>query len=164
MKGFKQGAQTHPGLTEAGEAMGFAKGGQVKKNPESPEFRMKTEKTGNPSDHGNMPKTEGDSEQEKEAGGREKVRPGYAEGGKVTDGYKKCNMGGKVCYKKGGKVYMLKGGKMVAAGARAATRAAKGATKAVKAGRRARNRVTGAKKSQGEEVTPVGRGSKNISK
>lgn len=141
MKGFKTGAQTG-GLSEAGEAMGFMKGGQVKKNPESPQFRMKTEKTGNKSDHGNMPKTEGDNEQMKEAGGRGKVRPGYMKGGHVADGYRKVMQGGAVHYMKGGKAYVMKGGKMVGKA----------------------NKVATNTKGQGEAVKPAGRGATSVSK
>jgi hypothetical protein len=67
MKGFKQGAQCGTGVASHGEAMGFKKGGRVKVK-----------------DTGNMPaKPDGDSQQEKEAGGRPKVRPGYKKGGKA---------------------------------------------------------------------------------
>lgn len=169
MKGFKQGAQTHPGLAEAGEAMGFARGGQVKKTPASKDFQMTT-KQADTMDHGNMPKTEGDSEQEKEAGGRERVRPGYAEGGKVTDGYTKCNMGGKVCYKKGGKVYMLKGGKMTpyrtndpGGGKAAMKNRGKGVVKKARGGKVHKTHGM-PDRSQGEGVKASGRGSKNVGK
>lgn len=56
---------TFDDLYKEGEKMGFAKGGRVK-------------------DTGNMPaKKDGDSAQEKEAGGRGKLRPGYKHGGKM---------------------------------------------------------------------------------
>lgn len=96
MKGFKTGAQTGAGVESHGRAMGFMKGGPVKVK-----------------DTGNMPaKPQGDSEQEKEAGGRPKVRPGYMKGGAVKGYTKKMMEGGKVGYMKGGKAYMMKGGKM----------------------------------------------------
>jgi len=176
MKGFKQGAQTHPGLAEAGAAMGFAKGGQVKKDVSS-NFKMTT-KQADTMDHGNMPATEGDSEQEKEAGGRKRVRPGYKEGGKV-EGYTRCNMGGKVCYKKGGKVYMMKGGKMVpysthkradnyrtgdpGGGKAAKKNAGKGVVKKARGGRIHKTHGM-PDRSQGEGVKASGRGSKNVGK
>lgn len=82
MEGFKKGAQTG-GLESHGKAMGFKKGGYVASNT-SGEFVMKTKKQAT-MDHGNMPaKKDGDSEQEKEAGGRAKVRPGYRKGGKAV--------------------------------------------------------------------------------
>lgn len=109
MKGFKQGAQVGKGVMEHGEVMGFARGGQVKKDV-SGDFVMKTKKMDS-MDDGNMPKTEGDSEQEKEAGGRAKVRPGYKEGGQVK-GYRRCMKGGKMHYMKGGVAHVMKGGKM----------------------------------------------------
>jgi len=56
----------HDELYSEGAKLGFAKGGRVK-------------------DTGNMPaKKDGDSAQEKEAGGRGKLRPGYGKGGKAT--------------------------------------------------------------------------------
>ena len=75
---------TFDDLYAEGEKMGFAKGGRVK-------------------DTGNMPaKKDGDSAQEKEAGGRGKLRPGYEKGG----------------YQKGGKPRSAKKGasKMAAKG------------------------------------------------
>lgn len=73
---------TFDDLYAAGEKMGFAKGGRVK-------------------DTGNMPaKKDGDSQQEKEAGGRGKLRPGYKKGG----------------YKKGGKKAKTGKQKMAAKG------------------------------------------------
>lgn len=156
MKGFKHGAQTGAGVESHGRAMGFKKGGQVKA---SKDFLMKTEKTGNPADHGNMPKTEGDSEQEKEAGGRSKVRPGYKKGGYVA-----CRRGGMQCYKKGGKYYMQKGGKMVPYVEKSVGGAvAKGAKKMSRAATAAHKRH-GAKAGEGESVKPAGRGAKNIGK
>lgn len=91
---FKQGGH-FDSLYESGKKMGFAKGGAVK-------------------DTGNMPaKADGDSQQEKEAGGRAKTRPGYKAGGKK----RKMKRGGKTKdgYKKGGLAHAskaAKGGKM----------------------------------------------------
>ena len=53
----------HDKLYDAGAKMGFARGGQVK-------------------DTGLMPASKGDSQQEIEAGGRKKLKPGYKKGGK----------------------------------------------------------------------------------
>ncbi len=65
----------HDKLYEAGEKMGFARGGQVK-------------------DTGLMPASKGDSQQDIEAGGRKKLKPGYKHGGKskmAAKGVKKLN-------------------------------------------------------------------------
>jgi len=113
MKGFRQGAQVGEGVTSHGEAMGFAKGGHVK---QSPQFLMKTKKTGNKSDHGVQPaKPDGDNEMDKEAGGTGRLKPGYKRGGKV-DGYRKVMKGGQARYMKGGVAHVMKGGKMHKAG------------------------------------------------
>ena len=62
----------------------YAKGGAVK---QSPQFKMKTEKQ-NTMDTGVQPAREGRSQQEIEAGGTKRLRPGFARGGKV---YSKIN-------------------------------------------------------------------------
>ena len=80
MEGFKKGAQCGAGVVSQGEAMGFAKGGHVKS---SPQFLMKTKKTGNPADKGVQPAKKGDNEMEKEAGGTPKLKPGYKKGGRA---------------------------------------------------------------------------------
>lgn len=54
----------HDDLYKEGAKLGFAKGGQVK-------------------DTGNMPASKGDSQQEIEAGGHGKLKPGYKKGGKM---------------------------------------------------------------------------------
>ena len=111
MKDFKKGAQCGEGVVSQGEAMGFAKGGYVKS---SPQFLMKTKKTGNPADKGVQPAKKGDNEMEKEAGGTPKLKPGYKKGGKV-DEYRKVMKGGEVRYMKGGVAHVMKGGKMLKA-------------------------------------------------
>ena len=64
----------HDDLYKEGAKLGFAKGGQVK-------------------DTGNMPATKGDSQQEIEAGGRGKLRPGYKKGGKTEKAQYKAKKG-----------------------------------------------------------------------
>ncbi len=74
MKGFKTGAQTGAGVASHGEAMGFKRGGQVKQTTPLPV-----------KDRALMPATKkGDSAQEKAAGGRGKLKPGYKHGGTVA--------------------------------------------------------------------------------
>lgn len=102
MGDFKTGGH-FDSLYEAGEKMGFARGGAVK-------------------DTGNMPATKGDSQQEIEAGGRAKVRPGYKHGGKKKKAMKGGHMESKApqkmpknVKKRGGSAHASKyahGGKM----------------------------------------------------
>jgi len=118
--------------------MGFMKGGQVK-------------------DTGLMPASKGVTDQDKEAGGHGKLKPGYKKEGKVTDGYRKVMKGGKMCYMKGGKTYMMKGGKMhpYMGGGRVSPSSK---------GNERRNSVNENTRGEGESVKAVGRGKKNISK
>jgi len=65
-------------LYSDGERLGFKKGGAVKKTGQG---TMKTSKQ-NSMDHGNQPAKKGTSQQEIEAGGTPKLRPGYKKGGR----------------------------------------------------------------------------------
>ncbi len=81
MEGFKQGAQTGPGLVEHGQRMGFKVGGHVKA---SPDFVMKTEKQAT-MDNANLPRRAKDApdERTKEMGDQSPVEPGFKKGGKA---------------------------------------------------------------------------------
>jgi hypothetical protein len=103
MEGFKKGAQPGVGVESHGEAMGFAKGGQVNT---SGEFVMKTSKQ-DAMDHGVQPARKGRNQAEIEAGGTKRMLAGFKKGG-----YVEMKKGGKTYYEKGGKKYMMKGGKM----------------------------------------------------
>lgn len=70
-----------------GQRLGFKTGGHVKP-PASADMHMRTEKQQS-NDHGLMPASEGTSEEEKEAGGTPKLRPGYKKGGKAKKMTKK---------------------------------------------------------------------------
>lgn len=81
MKGFKKMGELLGDQYASGSRMGFAKGGQVK---QSPQFKQKTEKQDS-MDHGVQPaKPDGDSQQQKEAGGTKRLKPGYRKGGKAV--------------------------------------------------------------------------------
>jgi len=80
----------HDKLYAAGEKMGFARGGQVK-------------------DTGLMPAAKGDSQQEIEAGGHGKLKPGYKRGGKPC--LKPAKGKGKMAAKGVAKINALKKGK-----------------------------------------------------
>ncbi|HUW45971.1 MAG TPA: hypothetical protein VMW50_09285 [Dehalococcoidia bacterium] len=75
---MRDGRDMHSKLYDDGMTMGFKRGGQVKKMgmPESrgPQATM---------DHGVQPAKKGDNEQQQEAGGTKRLKPGYKKGGGV---------------------------------------------------------------------------------
>ena len=102
MKGYSQGGEHFNKMYEAGDKMGFATGGKVRRsigntpddigrkkydaNPKpkntSKEFVKKT-KAQKTMDHGNQPARKGRNQQQVEAGGTPKLKPGYKKGGKA---------------------------------------------------------------------------------
>jgi len=85
VRGYQRGGRVkkdsmHGKLTREGEKMGFAYGGQVKNT--SSEFVAKRGKQ-KTMDHGVQPAQEGRNQQEVEAGGNKRLKPGYKKGGTI---------------------------------------------------------------------------------
>ena len=80
-----RGGSTHDKLMKHGKRMGYAQGGYATAKDTSSEFDMKSKKQ-DTMDHGTYAKGAYANEAEKEAGGRKKVRPKFAEGGGVKTG------------------------------------------------------------------------------
>lgn len=78
MKGFKTKDEHFAHEVSVGRKLGFKTGGKVT----SGEFDMK-KGTQDSMDHGVQPAKEGTSQQEIEAGGTKKLRPGYEKGGEA---------------------------------------------------------------------------------
>lgn len=178
------------GFTKSTPVQNFAKGGKVKYNPSSPQFRMKTKSTGNPSDTGIQPARKGRSQQDVEAGGNPPLKPRFAKGGRVKKSMhdKMYDEGAKMGFKKGGRYaeggLVYKDGKkqsyrdpadrnrpsvneprsqgeaVRATGQHGGSKRLSGQTKTNQRFRR----VTGASPRQGEGVAPVGRGGVNVGK
>lgn len=85
VRGYQRGGRVkknsmHGKLTREGEKMGYAYGGQVKNT--SAEFVAKRGKQ-KTMDHGVQPAQKGRNQQEVEAGGNKRLKPGYKKGGGV---------------------------------------------------------------------------------
>lgn len=85
VRGYMRGGSVkkdsmHGKLKSEGEKMGYAYGGTVKKT--SAQFKMKKGKM-NSMDHGVQPAQKGRNQQEVEAGGNKRLKPGYKKGGGV---------------------------------------------------------------------------------
>ena len=85
VRGYQRGGRVkkdsmHGKLTREGEKMGFAYGGQVKNT--SAQFKQKRAKQAT-MDHGVQPAQKGRNQQEVEAGGNKRLKPGYKKGGGV---------------------------------------------------------------------------------
>ncbi len=76
----KHGGSVHDRLKHEGGKMGYSYGGTVKKT--SADFVMKTGKQ-DTMDHGVQPAQTGRNQQEVEAGGNKRLKPGYKKGGNV---------------------------------------------------------------------------------
>jgi hypothetical protein len=77
-----KGGTVHEQLKSEGSKMGYAYGGQVKPSNTSAEFKAKRGKQ-NTMDHGVQPAQKGRNQQEVEAGGNKRLKPGYKKGGGV---------------------------------------------------------------------------------
>lgn len=75
-----KGGSIHDKLKSEGAKMGYAYGGQVKNT--SSEFKAKRAKQAT-MDHGVQPAQKGRNQQEVEAGGNKRLKPGYKKGGGV---------------------------------------------------------------------------------
>ena len=73
-----KGGKVHSKLYKSGKKMGFARGGQVKDT--SGEFNM-SRGPQNPNDPGVQPARRGRTQQEIEAGGTKRLKPGFKKGG-----------------------------------------------------------------------------------
>lgn len=101
-----------------GQRMGFKTGGHVKQGP------MVT-KSMDSMDHGVQPaKSDGDSQQDKEAGGTKRMKPGYAKGGSKSRHVGRMRKAG--AYAKGGSTSKRKGRKKKSASAMERTKELKG--------------------------------------
>ncbi len=117
----KRGGSVHDNLKREGGKMGYAYGGQVKDT--SGEFKEKRGKMDS-MDTGNQPARKGRNQQEVEAGGTKKLKPGYMHGGGVhsvrdrTKGKGKSRRGFPASVKaKGGLARYAAGGAIKKAGA-----------------------------------------------
>lgn len=79
--GYMKGGM-HDQLKDEGAKMGYAYGGRVKGMNTSAQFKMKKGKM-NSMDHGVQPAQKGRNQQEVEAGGNKRLKPGYKKGGGV---------------------------------------------------------------------------------
>lgn len=76
------GGSVHDKLKHEGAKMGYAYGGQVKQSNTSSEFVAKRGKQ-DTMDHGVQPARKGRTQQEVEAGGTKRLKPGFNKGGEV---------------------------------------------------------------------------------
>lgn len=83
-----KGGAVHNKLRKAGAKMGYAYGGRVKPMNTSSEFKAKRGKQ-DTMDDGVQPARRGRNQQEIEAGGTKRLKPGYKGGGSVKKGSKK---------------------------------------------------------------------------
>lgn len=84
MRGFKEGGEVsmHDKLKAEGAKMGYAYGGRVKGMNTSAQFKQTRGKQAT-MDHGVQPAQKGRNQQEVEAGGNKRLKPGYKKGGGV---------------------------------------------------------------------------------
>lgn len=108
VRGYMRGGSVkkdsmHGKLKSEGEKMGYAYGGTVKKT--SAQFKMKKGKM-NSMDHGVQPAQKGRNQQEVEAGGNKRLKPGYKKGGvcrvRMAKGTTRAKKGGLMKYAEGG--------------------------------------------------------------
>jgi len=102
MEGFKKMSELLGDQISHGSRLGFKHGGHVAQSNTSSQFLQKTKKQ-NSMDSGVQPANEGTTEQDKEAGGTPKLKPGYKKGGKAMmskGAYRKKHGGSMKGYKK----------------------------------------------------------------